>query len=269
MLRGLLFANSASIYILLKKGYKKFKDFIIDIKKIYQLIEMEDNKIKMIQVNELILDEANANYYLPLIYYTPGSTPWYDLLILAILVKKYNPKVIFEIGTFEGLGSLVMCNNSTAEILYTLDLPLENKNIVNISKFGIKNHSIGVKSYESGKLLNKIRPGVIIKKLYGDSWNFDFSPYYNLIDFFFIDGAHTLPYVIKDTLNAIRCVRNNGVIVWHDVKNYQVLKPILKIAHLLEIYHVVHSNICFTTIKEITKDAVSKILISYLERFER
>lgn len=267
MLKGLLFLNIASINILLKRGLKKFKDFIVDINKNYQLIKMENNRIKMIQVGELMQNRDNISYYLPFDLHSPGSTPWYDLLVLAILVKRYKLKVIFEIGSFEGLGSLVMCNNCINETLYTLDLPLENNNIANISKFAIKDHSIGAKSYQSGKFFDKIRPDVAIKHLYDDSWNFDYSPFYNLIDFFFIDGAHTSRYVIKDTLNAIQCIRNDGIIVWHDVKNSQVLNPILRIASYLKICHVVHSNICFAIIK--TKpDRVIEILKRELKRFE-
>lgn len=268
MLKGLLFINIASVNVLLKRGVITFKDFIVEINKNYLLVKMLNNRINMIQVYELAQEKDNHLLYLPFDLYTPGSTPWYDLVVLALLVKRYNPKSIFEIGSFEGLGSLIMCNNCTNETLYTLDLPLKNSNLANVSKFAIKDHSIGTKNYQSGKFFDKIRPEVTIKHLYGDSWNFDFSPFYNSIDFFFIDGAHTSKYVIKDTLNAIKCIRNDGLIVWHDVKNSKVLNPILRVASSLKIYHVVHSNICFAIINA-KPDQVIEVLNKELKKFVR
>ena len=58
--------------------------------------------------------------------------------------------------------------------------------------------------------------GKRITRLWGDSASFDFSPYYDTVDLFFVDGAHTYEYARKDTESASKCVRPNGVIAWHD-----------------------------------------------------
>jgi hypothetical protein len=55
-----------------------------------------------------------------------------------------------------------------------------------------------------------------IDLLFGDSATFDFAPYHELIDLFFIDGAHSYEYVRSDTLHALACVRPGGVVAWHD-----------------------------------------------------
>src|SRR5207248_7981979 len=55
-----------------------------------------------------------------------------------------------------------------------------------------------------------------IERLWGDSASYDFRMYYENIDLFFIDGAHTYEHVRKDTLSALRCVHSDSVIAWHD-----------------------------------------------------
>ena len=263
-IKGLLFLNIASVNVLLKGGIKNFSNFIIEIKSAYLQIKMTYEGIKMIRLEEISKRERMT--FLPIDLCKPGSTPWYDLLVLATLVKKYQPKVIFEIGTFEGFGSLVMCNNCSNEVLYSLDLPLSSDLAINISPFTLEEHSIDSR-YKSGRFFDLIRPEVRISRLYGDSWNFDYSTFHNSVDFIFIDGAHTYQYVLKDALNAIKCVYKEGVIVWHDVKNSQVLNPILKLASYFTIYHVLNSNICFTVINT-KRNEVLQILQKELRAYE-
>lgn len=52
--------------------------------------------------------------------------------------------------------------------------------------------------------------------LFGDSATFNFSSFYEKVDFFFIDGAHSYEYVRSDTLNALKCCHQGSVIAWHD-----------------------------------------------------
>jgi hypothetical protein len=37
-----------------------------------------------------------------------------------------------------------------------------------------------------------------------------------MVDFFFIDGAHSYKYVRSDTLNALKCCHPGSVVAWHD-----------------------------------------------------
>jgi len=172
--KGVLFLNIASINILLKGGIRSFSNFIIEIKRAYLQKKMNYHKIKMIRLEE-IARKNDYDFFLPVNLCKPGSTPWYDLLVLATLVKKFQPEVIFEIGSFEGLGSAVMCNNCSAKLLYTLDLPPKKiSSMSDVSKFAKKDHSIGF-AYKSGKFLKLVNPDVKVSRLFGDSWNFDFS----------------------------------------------------------------------------------------------
>jgi predicted O-methyltransferase YrrM len=62
-------------------------------------------------------------------------------------------------------------------------------------------------------MINEIKDGWLMAVKH----HFDFSLYYNSIDFIFIDGAHTYKHTLSDSANALKMLRNGcGVIVWHD-----------------------------------------------------
>ena len=58
-----------------------------------------------------------------------------------------------------------------------------------------------------------------VELLSGDSTTFDYSPYKDSIDLMFIDGSHYYDYTVSDTENAMKCVKKNGFIIWHDFNN--------------------------------------------------
>lgn len=172
-----------------------------------------------------------------------------DILSLCITCQILNPKVIFEIGTLDGYTAYHFALNTSKETkIYTLDLP-KNKtvspelNITIVDKFHIK-------AYRSKKYLiyeGEPEESKIIN-LYGDSYKFDYSPYYKKVDFFFIDGAHSYEYVRSDTLNALKCVRRGGVIAWHDygrVGVNGVSKWLHELARYYEIFSVPGSSVAF------------------------
>ncbi len=130
----------------------------------------------------------------------------YETLVINALVKRYNPKILFEIGTFDGRTTINLAINSPDEaIVYTLDLPLQN---IDKSPPGYRFTSKDEEELpEKGKIV----------QLYGDSAKFDYSPYLDRVDFIFIDGNHSYDYVVNDTQVALKLLRQGkGVIVWHD-----------------------------------------------------
>jgi hypothetical protein len=145
-----------------------------------------------------------------------GNITLLELVVIINLVKLHNPSKLFEIGTFDGRTTLNMaCNSSEEAKVYTLDLPkdrvdsaglpieLREKEFIEKEKSGTR--YIGT-DYEAK-----------IVQLYGDSATFDFSPFFNTIDFIFIDGAHSHEYVLNDSKAALKLLRDGkGVILWHD-----------------------------------------------------
>jgi Methyltransferase domain len=138
-----------------------------------------------------------------------------DIVSLCLLCRAIQPKVIFEIGTLTGYTSAHMALNSDDDCkIYTLDLPPDGNPALAMTAIDIEHVRMhqGIKRYvwEAKDIARKVQP------LFGDSANFDYSPYYGRVDLFFIDGAHSYEYVRSDTLNAMKCCCPGSVIAWHD-----------------------------------------------------
>lgn len=139
-----------------------------------------------------------------------------EILMINALVIKNHPLAVFEIGTFNGRTTLNLAVNTTKETkIYTLDLP---KDKINTTKLDLANNDRCMidKNISGGCFLNEPE-AERITQLYGDSANFNFNEFNNRIDFIFIDGSHSYDYVISDTKQAMKLLRNKkGVILWHD-----------------------------------------------------
>ena len=145
-----------------------------------------------------------------------GNISLIELIVIDKLIKIYDPTKVFEIGTFDGRTALnLACNCRREGVLYTLDLP---KEMSTLTKYRLlSNEYKCVYKDNSGSRFIGTDCEKKIVQLYGDSAVFDFSPYYNIIDFIFIDGSHAYEYVRNDSQKAITLLRNGtGVIVWHD-----------------------------------------------------
>lgn len=143
-----------------------------------------------------------------------GNISLLELVILNALALASGARSFFEIGTFDGRTALNLAANSPAgSVIYTLDLPdgeveAAKRNPLGDSKF-VGKTVIGCK-YKDSPFEGKV------VELRGDSATFDFSPYTGVIDFVFIDGAHSFHYVKCDTENALKMLRSGGIIAWHD-----------------------------------------------------
>lgn len=150
---------------------------------------------------------------------TDGNVSAGELAFVAKLVKRYSPKVIFEIGTFNGRTTLNIAANSLDDAkVYTLDLPREK---IESTKLPITS---GDKKFIDKDAIGSKFLGVDCQRkiiqLYGDSATFDFSPYYNSIDLVFIDGSHSYEYVLNDSKTAIKLLKHGkGIILWHDYES--------------------------------------------------
>lgn len=171
-----------------------------------------------------------------------GDVSNLELDYISRIVKGNNPLNIFEIGTFNGRTSLNLAANTKKEtIIYTLDLPEKE-----MSKTRLR-----IKSGEK-KFIKKTKSGIHfigteyenrIIQIYSDSARLNYEPYLNKMDFVFIDGSHSYEYVINDTNNALKLLRNKkGIIMWHDYGWREVVQA------LNEIYF---NNPIFSNLKQI------------------
>jgi hypothetical protein len=145
-----------------------------------------------------------------------GNISLHELTIICSLVKQFNPRAIFEIGTFDGRTTLNMALNvDPATKIFTLDLPkdLADKTHYNLASF----ENVYVNKPRSGARFLDTAVSERITQLYGDSATFDFTAYNNQIDFVFIDGSHAYDYVKSDTIQAHKLLRGGkGILIWHD-----------------------------------------------------
>ena len=144
--------------------------------------------------------------------------------ILTKITKSINPKKVFEIGTFDGLTSTNIANNTNAEI-FTLDLP-NNKTSVKLKRDKINDYVVKNKKVGSKIKIDKIN------QLLGDSATFNFSKYQGF-DLCFIDGSHTYDYCKNDSKKAFKIVKSGGIIIWHDYNKLKWLPGVS--SYLIEL----------------------------------
>ncbi len=136
-----------------------------------------------------------------------------ELVHLLSIVKFTRPKVILEIGTFDGFTALNLAANvETDAEVRTLDLP-QNLDSAEIKAKGISNAWINDRRGE--KFLSEPE-AIRIRQLWGDSLKADWNTFGPPFDLILIDGAHEYPYVRSDSLNALQSIRPGGTILWHD-----------------------------------------------------
>ena len=132
------------------------------------------------------------------------------------MIRKSHPSRLFEMGTFDGRTALNMAANSPEDaVVYTLDLPVEkiNETALPIAS-GDAQH---IQKDQSGSRYLRTCEKKKIAQLYGDTASFDFSPYFNGMEFVFIDASHSYEYVLNDSRIALRLLKNRrGLILWHD-----------------------------------------------------
>jgi hypothetical protein len=144
-------------------------------------------------------------------WFTQVASLQADLVALCMLCRLGKPRRIFEIGTLHGCGALQMALNAPEAEVFTLDL--EGSPQLKTTEIDRRHAVEGQKR----KLVFAGRPeGGRIRVLYGDSATFDFGPFENSVDLFYIDGAHSYEYVKNDTMKALKCTREGGIIAWHD-----------------------------------------------------
>lgn len=147
-----------------------------------------------------------------------------DMLYLALLARALPAKVVFEIGTLKGCTALLFALNTPADAtVFTLDLPRDTVPVPTLRTTMIDDAHILRHHRKPQYLYQTHAEGEKkVKQLYGDSAAFDFSPYRQRVDLFFIDGAHSYEYVRSDTEKALACVRPGGLIAWHDYGRWGV-----------------------------------------------
>ena len=156
-----------------------------------------------------------------------GSLLTVESSLLVALTKITNAKRIFDIGTFNGNTSLLLATNTPRDaIITTLDLPpdeieLHEENKLNLADADQNDQHLRQVFKNKGAFYIKRASADIqskIKVIHQNSH--DFEPSANGLcakqDIVFVDGGHDYSTIKNDTEKALRMLKPNGVIIWHD-----------------------------------------------------
>jgi predicted O-methyltransferase YrrM len=184
------------------------------------------------------LRESSLNLVLSKFSRRGGNVSYGEIQTLCVLTAYLNPKDVFEIGTYDGWTTLHLALNTPEDAkITTLDLKSEDapKTLLRLEEQDLKY----INKPTIGDHYRNTDAEYKINQVCGDSAIFDFSPFHNAIDFMFIDGSHHFQYVKSDSENALKMIRSDGVIAWHDFLVWPgVTDYILRLSKFLKIYHI-------------------------------
>ena len=158
-----------------------------------------------------------------------------DYLILHCLLRSFEPKSVFEIGTNMGTGTKIIKNALPKADVFSLDLPRE---LAHISL----QHPINEGKGDSvGNRCN-----LPFTQLRGDSMIFDYSEY--PCEAYFIDGEHDFDHPHHETKEIIKL--EPKLIIWHDSDIKEVAKAIeMAITDDYELFRVIDTRIAYAVRK--------------------
>lgn len=212
-------------------------NFFIFIKNLFLYPFSQQARYKLSSAHEKLTYPYFGNYYVDLsmllqnteltvnmspVKSNEHNTTAFELLGICALLKDRGCNSIFEIGTYDGRTTRAMAMNLADESgkIYTLNLPLETNQVL------LATNAVDIdlsKKVLSGERFLNTTVQKYIVQLWGDSALFDFSSYFDKMDMVFIDGAHGVEYVERDTGNAIKLIKKSGgIIIWHDAHLYGV-----------------------------------------------
>lgn len=176
--------------------------------------------------------------------YKDGSLHLPDQFSLMAVIRDRRPRLVLEIGTFNGSTTRLIALNLPESAVHTLDLP-EDVNYASIQ------HSSTPK--DDFHLIAKRRVGdafrsdpsiTNITQHFGDSATWDYSPVRG-VDFVFIDGSHTYEHIMIDTIRSAEAAAERATIVWHDFNpnKLNVVRYISELANAgLPVRHIDLTN---------------------------
>jgi predicted O-methyltransferase YrrM len=124
-----------------------------------------------------------------------------------------NKKNILELGTYLGYTSKNILLNTNCENFTTIDIVKELHD--KVPKF--QTHEL-LSIIDSGIMIPEINT-INIKKLHKTTTEF-FKENDLIFDGIFIDASHDMEDVLDDSYNAIKACSKDGIVVWHDVYNF-------------------------------------------------
>jgi predicted O-methyltransferase YrrM len=132
-----------------------------------------------------------------------------DAESLATVIRNARPEVALEIGTANGMGTLLMSVNAPDAQIFTVNISPEELR----SGKGGKLTTVALQKEVIGEAFRERKRSNITQIFANTS---TWTPDIGLIDVVFIDGCHDTNFVYNDTKKILRHMRPGGFIIWHD-----------------------------------------------------
>ncbi len=173
-----------------------------------------------------------------------GSLGIQDQIALMSLLRDRQPRLVVEIGTYNGATTKLIALNLPDAKVHTLDLPpdIDSEQLYQSKLPKDDFHLIGNRRVGDAFLSDPAITNVTLH--YGDSATWGFSPVQGL-DFVFIDGSHTYQYIRNDTIRCAEAAAGRATFVWHDFdySHYDVVRYLTEMANAgLPVRHIEMTN---------------------------
>lgn len=132
-----------------------------------------------------------------------------DAESLATVMRNIQPRIAVEIGTANGMGTLLMSVNSPDSHIYTVNIPPEEI----LAGKGGKLTTVAMEREKIGSAY-RARNCLNITQIFANTATW--TPNIGTIDIAFIDGCHDTNFVYNDTKKILQHMRAGGFVLWHD-----------------------------------------------------
>lgn len=179
-----------------------------------------------------------------------GGLTIQELVSILGICSIYPSGNLLEIGSFRGRTALNIIHNFPDLKTFTFDLPDQLDNDKDLKYNLVESDKAQAFHHKKKELKIKYKDYFSkINSLEGDSATYDFSKYNDFFDIIIVDGSHKYENVVIDSENAIKMIKKNGYIIWHDYSkdHIDVLKAIrfIKKKYSIEINRLKHTKFVF------------------------
>jgi predicted O-methyltransferase YrrM len=201
-----------------------------------------------------------------------GGMTLLESSVLVSLCKLFDPRRLFEFGTFLGATTLLLAENTHDDArIVTLDLGDDAGDLaadladgaLPVADDGVGLDILGCGDDNDSYLRGQYRQrGAVciaraseqtrrkVQQLHQDSRTLDpvAQDFSRAFDYVLIDGGHDLGTVAADTANAERMIREDAVILWHDYRSAiheDVTRFLAEYSAPGPLYHVEHTMLAF------------------------
>lgn len=197
----------------------------------------------------MLLPFEIQHFELPETKYSNGNISLFETVIICLICRNIDPKNVLEFGTFNGRTTINIAANipDDGEII-TVDLP---KACIKDTKYPLEgaketdaNNELGYVGTTNKLYTKNDRYRHKINQFWMDTAIFPIPSYQGYFDFIFVDASHAYENVLNDSKTALKCIKKNGTIMWHDYDGWPGVTDALD-----EIYDESENKYCFAQIK--------------------